>query len=161
MLSTLWPGSRIFDPEAMGWFARDQARPVDIVSGCLLLMSRDDWTRMGGFDERYFVYGEDADLCLRARALTGRRCAITPAARMVHAVSASSNSRAEKLELLTKARITLARTHLAGWRGALAARLIVFGVLLRAILARLGVSRGRSWLEVWERRANWRDGYVG
>ena len=39
---------------------------------------------LGGFDERYFVYGEDADLCVRATAETGRRCAITPDAVMVH-----------------------------------------------------------------------------
>ena len=32
MLSTLRPGSRVFDPEALGGFRRDLARPVDIVS---------------------------------------------------------------------------------------------------------------------------------
>ena len=36
-------------------------------------------TETRGFDERYFLYGEDADLCLRARAL-GARCFVCPEA---------------------------------------------------------------------------------
>lgn len=159
LLSTLRPGSPWFDPEAMGRFRRDQARPVDIVTGCLLLVSLADWRELGGFDERYFVYGEDADLCLRATAQTGRRCAITPEAVMVHAVGASSASRPDKLELLLRGRVTLARTHLPGWRGRLGASLIVAGVWLRAVLERVGVGKQTNWREVWRRRGRWRGGY--
>jgi GT2 family glycosyltransferase len=159
MLSTLRPGSRLFDPEAMGRFRRDEARPVDIVTGCLLLIARDDWQALGGFDERFFVYGEDADLCLRATAATGRRCAITPDALMVHAVGASSATRPDKQELLTRGRITLARTHLPGWRAHAGAALIVAGVGLRALLWRVGVDRGDTWGEVWRRRRRWWRGY--
>lgn len=159
LLSTLMPRSRLFDPECMGTFRRDRVRTVDIVSGCLFLIRLMDWRLMGGFDERYFVYGEDADLCLRARARTGRTCAITPDAEMVHALSASSASRADKLELLLKGRITLARTHLHGWKGPLGASLIVFGVWIRAAIEHLGVSKGTNWAEVWQRRMRWRTGY--
>jgi GT2 family glycosyltransferase len=160
LLSTMMPRSRLFDPECMGSFRRDHVRTVDIVSGCLFLMRVTDWRSMGGFDERYFVYGEDADLSLRARAQTGRTCAITPAAEMVHAVSASSSSRADKMELLLNGRIALARTHLPGWKGTVGAGLIVAGVWIRASLERLGVNRGTSWREVWQRRERWRRGYA-
>jgi GT2 family glycosyltransferase len=159
LLSTLRPGSPLFDPEAMGDFGRDHARQVDIVTGCLLLASLEDWRSLGGFDERYFVYGEDADLCLRATAQTGRACAITPDAVMVHAVGASSASRPDKLELLLKGRIALARAHLKGWRGSLGASLIIWGVWLRAMLERIGASRHTNWREVWRRRERWREGY--
>jgi GT2 family glycosyltransferase len=159
LLSTLMPRSRLFDPECMGGFHRDHVRTVDIVSGCMFLMRLADWRLMGGFDERYFVYGEDADLSLRARAQTGRTCAITPAAVMVHAVSASSSSRADKMELLLNGRIALARTHLRGWKGPVGAELIVAGVWVRALLERLGAGKGTNWTEVWRRRGNWRRGY--
>lgn len=159
LLSTLRPGSRWFDPESMGYFRRDHARPVDIVTGCLLLVSVADWRALGGFDERYFVYGEDADLCLRATARTGRQCAITPDAVMVHAVGASSATRPDKLELLLRGRVTLARTHLRGWRGRLGAALIVAGVWVRSALERLGVGKETNWREVWRRRQRWRAGY--
>jgi GT2 family glycosyltransferase len=105
------------------------------------------------------VYGEDADLCLRARAQLGRTCAVTPAAEMVHAVGASSATRPAKLELLLNGRIAVARTHLRGWRGAAGAALIVAGVGLRAVIEKLGVSSKTNWLEVWRRRDRWRRGY--
>lgn len=159
LLSTLRPGSRLFDPEAMGHFRRDHARPVDVVTGCLLLVALADWRALDGFDERYFVYGEDADLCLRATAQTGRQCAVTPDAVMVHAVGASSATRPDKHELLLRGRITLVRTHLAGWRGPAGAALIVVGVWLRSMLERTGVRRDAGWREVWRRRARWREGY--
>ncbi|MGH9229716.1 MAG: glycosyltransferase family 2 protein [Acidimicrobiales bacterium] len=159
LLSTLRPRSRWFDPEAMGEYGRDHPRPVDVVAGCLLLVALDDWRRLGGFDERYFVYGEDADLCLRATAATGRACAITPDAVMVHAVSESSATRPDKLELLLRGRITLVRTHLPGWRGRLGAGLVVAGVAVRAAAAHGGIRLERGWGEAWARRHKWRRGY--
>jgi GT2 family glycosyltransferase len=158
LLSTLRPRSRWFDPEAMGGYGRDHPRPVDIVSGCLLLIALDDWQRLGGFDERYFLYGEDADLCLRATAATGRACAITPDAVMVHAVSASSATRPDKLELLLRGRLTVVRTHLPGWRGRLGTWLMVAGVAARATASR-GTWADTGWRDVWARRRTWWGGY--
>jgi GT2 family glycosyltransferase len=40
---------------------------VTAVSGAAMLVRRALWERLGGFDERYFAYFEDVDLCLRAR----------------------------------------------------------------------------------------------
>lgn len=37
------------------------------VSGCVMMFRRELWKRLGGFDESYFLYFEDADFCLRAR----------------------------------------------------------------------------------------------
>lgn len=36
------------------------------VPGCALMIRRDAWQQLGGFDERYFLYWEDTDLCWRA-----------------------------------------------------------------------------------------------
>lgn len=159
LLSALWPGRRFFDPESMGSYLRDEIRAVDIVTGCLFLVAFKDWQRIGGFDERFFVYGEDADFCLRATAETGRHCAITPEAVMVHIVGASSAGRPDKQELLLNGRIALARTHLRGWKGAVGAALIVAGVWVRATLECTGIKKEKVWAEVWERRARWRYGY--
>ena len=43
------------------------ARPVDFASGCCLGLTRDVLERVGLFDESFFVYWEDADLCLRLK----------------------------------------------------------------------------------------------
>lgn len=59
------------------------ARVVDWVHGAFLLMPRALFERLGGFDERFFMYGEDMDLCGRARA-AGFLTAIVAEARVVH-----------------------------------------------------------------------------
>ncbi len=164
MLSTLRPRSTLFDPEAMGDFGRDHPRPVDIVTGCLLLVRLADWRALGGFDERFFMYGEDAELCLRAAAETGRQCAVTPDATMVHAVGASSATRPDKHELLLAGRITLVRTHWGPVRGRAGAALLVGGVGVRAALERTGLGgriggRDTDWAEVWRRRGRWSRGF--
>jgi len=59
------------------------------LTGCCLLATREAWERVGMLDERYFIYAEDADWCLRARA-AGFRLLFVPTARLWHQVSASS-----------------------------------------------------------------------
>ena len=67
MLSTAFKRSLLFDPESLGRWQRDSVREVDIVTGCLLLVSRACWNELGGFDPRFFMYGEEADLAYEPR----------------------------------------------------------------------------------------------
>jgi GT2 family glycosyltransferase len=41
--------------------------PVDVLTGCALLVPSEAWDRLGGFDESFVTYYEDFDLLLRAR----------------------------------------------------------------------------------------------
>ena len=65
--------------------ARIDPRPheVGFASGAALVVRREAWDAVGGFDERYFMYGEDLDLSLRLR-LAGWGVGIAPAARVAH-----------------------------------------------------------------------------
>ena len=103
-------GTRIFDPESLGGWKRDSVRDVDIVTGCLLFVPKELWRDLGGFDPRFFVYGEDADLALRAAA-AGVRRVITPEAVVTHEVGVSSATRPDKLVLLFRGKVTLLRKH--------------------------------------------------
>lgn len=64
-------------------------RDVDYIVGCGLLARRALLEEIGLFDERYFLYFEETDLCARARA-AGRRVVVQPAARLWHKVSRST-----------------------------------------------------------------------
>lgn len=164
-LSSVFPKSQLFNPEAMGDWQRDTVREVDIVVGCFMMMSRDLWTQLDGFDLRYFMYGEEADMCLRAKAL-GYRPAVTPEAQIMHLVGASSKAQARKYSMIAKARMTLIRDH---WPAAA----VPFGALMMTIwagsralslglLARLtGKKReaAAKWSEIWSDRRDWIKGY--
>jgi N-acetylglucosaminyl-diphospho-decaprenol L-rhamnosyltransferase len=165
-LSAAFPDSRLFNPEAIGGWKRDSVRHVDIVVGCFLMIRRSLWEELGGFDLKYFMYGEEADLCLRAARL-GYRPMITPDATIMHIVGAASRQSAERRVLVAKARSTLIRDHwprplvpvgiglMRLWGGA---RLLG----ARAISAAGAAPRRMSaedWSRVWARRSEWLTGY--
>lgn len=60
----------------------------DYLQGSCLLLPRDVLVAVGGFDEDYRFYFEDADLSLRVRRL-GRRLAVAPGVRLLHYGSAT------------------------------------------------------------------------
>lgn len=64
---------------------------VDWVSGACMLIRRAALEAVGGFDERYFLYWEDADVCRRLRR-HGYQIRYAPGASAVHTVGRSSRS---------------------------------------------------------------------
>lgn len=63
---------RIFPPHFMVEWDHGDSRIVDQVMGAFFLIRRAVFETLGGFDERFFVYFEEVDLSLRARALGWR-----------------------------------------------------------------------------------------
>ena len=163
-LSLVLKDSRLFNPEMYGGWKRDSERPVDVVMGCFLMIRRTLWERLGGFDLTFVMYGEEADLCRRARAI-GAQPWMTPAAEIVHYGGASS-VKVDREVLKMKARVTLARRHLAPWQRPLGVFLLRVWPLTRAVagasVARLlGRDAGAAgtWAAIWQRRSEWRDGF--
>ena len=66
-------------------------RDVDFVVGACVLMRRDVVRQLGGFDERFWLYGEEADLCKRVQN-AGFRVRFVPKAITRHVGGASSES---------------------------------------------------------------------
>ena len=66
-----------------------QPRDVDWASGAMLFLRRSALPSVGGWDERYFMYMEDVDLCWRLRRL-GWRVAYEPGGRAIHVQGAST-----------------------------------------------------------------------
>jgi GT2 family glycosyltransferase len=80
------------------------------LSGACLLVRRELLERLGGFDERFFLYAEDADLCRRVRGL-GFDVRFEPTAEAVHEGGASA-ARSATLPLLARSRAAYAAKHL-------------------------------------------------
>ena len=114
------------------------------------------------------MYGEEADLCRRARAGLGARPRMTPAATIVHYHGASSQRRADREIMTLKAQATLIRRHFPAWQrplGAVPARLLALepdgqrrGAPRLSGRARFAEA-ARIWGDVWRARADWRRGY--
>ncbi|SPJ23491.1 glycosyltransferase family 2 protein [Palleronia abyssalis] len=159
-LSAMFPDSALFNPEGLGGWRRDTVREVDIVVGCFLMIRKSLWDRLEGFDPRYFMYGEESDLCLRARKL-GFRPMITPEAQIMHLVGASSKTVARKYVHSAKARATLTADHWPRWQVPFGRAMLVLWVGSRVLATRVAGrdAAARMWTEVWEARRDWIRGY--
>lgn len=167
-LAAMFPNNDVFNGEAIGGWARDAERNVDIVSGCFFLIETALWRGLHGFDPLFFMYGEEADLCLRAHAFSARPL-VTPMATIVHYGGASERVRADKLVRLLAAKATLINRHwgraaspagralLAAWP---ASRLVATSASAAIFRSERMSATARTWREIWDRRAEWRHGYA-
>lgn len=88
-------GKKIFSEIAPGDLPPRGIFETDWVSGGAMMIRKDVFEQTGGFDENYFMYFEDADLCLRVKK-AGYKVAVNPAVRIFHEGGQSFESEREK-----------------------------------------------------------------
>ena len=91
----------------------EQSVVVDWLSGACMLARRDALDAVGGFDERFFLYWEDADLCRRLRG-RGSHVRYAPGAVAIHRVGQSSRTaRASSIRAFHESAYLYYATHVA------------------------------------------------
>lgn len=167
-LTAIFPNSAFFNAEGYGGWPRDTEREVDIVQGCYLLITKEMWDTLGGFDPAFFMYGEEADLCLRARNSLGARPRVTPTSTIIHYGGASETVRSDRMVKLMTGKIALIDRHFPKWQRPVGRFFYGMFPLTRLIATRtLGTLTGKAslkesadvWADVWARRKVWRAGY--
>jgi O-antigen biosynthesis protein len=88
-LSRLFPHSKRFGRYNLSFINADQSSEVDAVSGSFMFIRRSLYLQIDGFDERFFLYGEDLDLCHRIRE-TGHKIWYHPETQIIHRKGKSS-----------------------------------------------------------------------
>jgi GT2 family glycosyltransferase len=102
---------RLFRPYVMAEWTHDSARLVNHVIGAFYLLEHAVFRRVGGFDERFFLYLEDLDLSLRIAGL-GYGIYYTPRTSAFHAGGGTSRRiLARRLFLSQRSRLQYARKH--------------------------------------------------
>lgn len=159
LLSKAFKRSRVFDPESLGRWNRDTIREVPIITGCLLLISHQDFNQLGGMDEDFFLYGEDAEFSVRAKA-RGMARVVYPPASIIHAVGGSTaSSGSSKGSMVMAGKVTLLNKTWSPRRAAAGRALLHGGVAMRAALETVTRRGNRPWTTVWQRRRDWARGY--
>jgi GT2 family glycosyltransferase len=115
---------------------------LDFVYGCAMLIRADAFQDVGGFDERYFLYYEDIDLCLRARE-RGWGVGMAANAHVLHEGSRSTRSEpAIKVYHHARSRALFFSRHLRASRLVFVASETVF--IARRILSHLIAGQFRN-----------------
>lgn len=128
-LTSMFPRNWLAERNLMG---RDAVEPmrVDWISGACLMTRRDLFEQLGGLDESFFLYWEDADYCRRALG-AGWHTLYVPTAVVHHSVGASSAHNPElAIRAFHASALRMYRKH-AGPAGRLAAPAVHAVLLVR------------------------------
>ena len=82
-LSRLFPKSKLFAKYNLTYLDENEITEVDALSGSFMMLPREIFETVGGFDEQYFMYGEDLDLCYRAKK-NGWKVIYNPSTQIIH-----------------------------------------------------------------------------
>ena len=129
----------------------------DLLTACGLLIHRSVFETIGLLDDAYFMYGEDADFCWRARQ-AGFRMGCATQARMWHKVSRSTGVHHPQARYWRV--VNLIRFYRTHARGAQRAVMWTFSGLQALRLAAVDMLAGRATLAV-ATAVGWRDGWFG
>lgn len=88
-LAKIFKGSRFFDQYYMGYLDENQQAEIDSCVGAFMFVRSSAIQKVGFFDEDFFFYGEDLDLCYRLKK-AGYEILYTPITKVLHYKGAAS-----------------------------------------------------------------------
>lgn len=126
--------SKVFGSYFLSWWDHKNIMEVDWVSGAFLLVRKVDFGKIGGFDENYFMFSEDCDLCLKfIRA--GYKNYYFPFFTVIHLDSAiASRNMALREAQIWKSRRLYFRKNYSPFHGEVVSFIYFLGVINRIIL---------------------------
>jgi GT2 family glycosyltransferase len=129
-------------PPSVAMALTGSTREVDWVSGACMLVRRGAFDRVGGFDEAYWMYWEDADLCRRLRneELATMICVEAVA----HHATGSSGQTTRSISAFHDSAARYYEQHVARGRGSAHAARLLLRARERLVIARLGKWRSRG-----------------
>jgi len=132
-LSKLFPRSAVMARYNLTYEDEEKAHEVDAVSGAFLMIRRQAVQEIGLLDERFFMYGEELDWCLRAKR-AGWAVMYYPAAQIVHYKGESTKYNSKKAALeFYRAMYLFHKKHFAKDYSPLTNGVIYTGIFLKAI----------------------------
>lgn len=96
----------------LGGLSKGATQPgeVPILTGAYMMVRRDVWEKLGGFDESFFMYCEETDLCVRIRQ-AGYQIWMTPNSMITHLVGSGSADSPKRMLAMCKGAMHLDRKH--------------------------------------------------
>ena len=147
-LSRLFPKSKRLGRYNMTFLDPDCQAEVDAVSGSCMFLPKALFKQVGGFDERFFMYGEDLDLCYRIRE-SGHLVWYFPETQIIHRKGKSSAKSLFRSRIaFYEAMMLFSRKYRGANRGFFPSWAIYFGILTLSSL-NIAVNLVRHFIAVF------------
>lgn len=144
-LSRLFPHSAIFSRYHLGHLNKNQDHAIDVLAGAFMMIRKEVLDKTGGFDEIFFMYGEDVDLSYRIQKTInpatgkGYKNYYFSGTSIIHFKGESTKRGSMNyVRMFYNAMSLFVRKHYGGARAGFFNFLIHLGIWLRAVMAGLG-----------------------
>jgi N-acetylglucosaminyl-diphospho-decaprenol L-rhamnosyltransferase len=139
-LRKLAPRSRLFNAFYGAGFDHESVREAEFLGGACLLVRREAFEAVGGFDEDFFMMSEEVDWCYRFRQ-AGWKVLFYPGAEVVHVLTSSANP--AMFRHLVRGHLRFLAKHRGAREAERARRLMLVALRLRGLVFR--GDRGRAY----------------
>jgi GT2 family glycosyltransferase len=146
LITRVWPTNPLSRRDLLADASTSTPREVDWVAGACMAVNAEAFRSVGGMDERFFLYWEDADLCKRLKE-AGWRVVYLPAAVVTHGIGRSRrHARALSVRAFHRSAYLYFAKHRAG-RFRYVSLPVAGGVLFARMTVKLGVQliTRRDW----------------
>lgn len=109
-LNKIFPNNPISKNYFMKEWDRNSLKEVDVAPGTAFVMRKELFNKIGGFDEEFFLFFEEFDLCNRVKDL-GFKIFINPDAQVLHYWGLSTKKLADSNKIFRKSRFYYFRKH--------------------------------------------------
>ena len=138
-LSNLFPNSKIFARYNLTYLDENKSYEVDAISGSFMMMRKEVYEKVGGFDEQFFMYGEDLDLCYRIQK-AGYKVFYVHSTQIIHYKGESTKrSSIDETKVFYSAMHLFVKKHLS--TSFLVGMILRSAIFVRSIFAFIGVRR--------------------
>lgn len=137
-LTRMFPRSKIFARYHLGNLNENESNEVDVLAGAFMMIPKEIIDGLGGFDESFFMYGEDIDLSLRIQR-AGYKNFYFAETSIIHFKGESAKKGSfNYVRMFYKAMSIFVKKHYGGSKAKFFNFLIQVGILLRALLSVIG-----------------------
>jgi GT2 family glycosyltransferase len=137
-LSALFPKSATFNKYALGHLNENQNHEVDVLCGAFMMLSKEVATKTKGFDEAFFMYGEDIDLSYRIQKLGFKNYYFAETTIIHFKGESAGQQRLKHNKMFYDAMLVFVKKHYGGGKALLFSLLLQLAILLRASIGFVG-----------------------
>ena len=143
-LSRLFPKSKIFSRYHLGHLDADQNHEVDVLAGAFMMIKKQVLLKTGGFDETFFMYGEDIDLSYRIQKAGYKNYYLAETSIIHFKGESTKRGSLNYVRMFYSAMSVFVRKHYGGTKAGIFTASIQIAIWIRALIA--AIAKLLKWI---------------